>query len=293
MLNFKNKLILAPMAEITQLPFRLLCKKFGADIVITEMISANALARKNKRTLELIKTTKKEKPVGLQLFGANTQNILKSIRLVKDSFDFVDINFGCPALKIVKQGAGSYLLQRPKKINEILSKAIKLDIPITIKIRSGFKELNYLEIGKIAEDNNISAITLHARTQIQGYTGKANWDHIKELKENVSIPVIGNGDIFSLQDYNDIKKYTKCDSVMIGRAAIGNPFIFRELKKGYKPTKEEKLKAYLDIYDDLDYIHCKQQLIYFTKGIKNIKQLRQKLNKIKTKEEIKKIINEV
>src|SRR3989344_3773739 len=235
MLNFKNKLILAPMAEITQLPFRLLCKKFGADIVITEMISANALARKNKRTLELIKTTKKEKPVGLQLFGANTQNILKSIRLVKDSFDFVDINFGCPALKIVKQGAGSYLLQRPKKINEILSKAIKLDIPITIKIRSGFKELNYLEIGKIAEDNNISAITLHARTQIQGYTGKANWDHIKELK----------------------------------------------------------LKAYLDIYDDLDYIHCKQQLIYFSKGIKNIKQLRQKLNKIKTKEEIKKIINEV
>lgn len=280
------------MAEITQLPFRLLCKKFGADIVITEMISANALARENKRTLKLLKTTKEEKPVGVQLFGANTSNIIKSIKLIKDDFDFVDLNFGCPAQKIVKQGAGSYLLQRPKKIDEILSKATKFNTPITIKIRSGFKKINFLELGKIAENNNLSAITLHARTQTQGYTGKANWDNIKELKENISIPVIGNGDVFSYEDYKKIKDYTKCDSVMIGRAAIGNPFIFKEIKekKDYKPTREEKLKVYLEIHDDLDYVHCKQQSIYFTKGINNIRPLRQKLDKAKTKEEIKEII---
>jgi len=296
-MNFKNKIILAPMADITQMPFRLLCKRFGANIVITEMISANALARKNKRTLELCKTSNDEKPIGIQLFGANTTNIIKAIKIIKENFDFIDLNLGCPAAKIIKQGAGSYLLNRSKKIDDILSKITKLDIPITIKIRAGFKRINFLDIGKIAEKNNIAAITLHARLQEQHYSGNANWLYIKELKENISIPVIGNGDVFSPEDYIKMKKTTKCDSVMVGRGALGNPFIFKQIrdyiktKKYSLPSKEEKINTYLEIFDDLDLQHAKMQAIYFTKGIKNIKYLREKIMMVKTKKEIKDLIN--
>ena len=220
-----------------------------------------------------------------------------SIKIIKENFDFIDLNLGCPAAKIIKQGAGSYLLNRPKKIDDILSKITKLDIPITIKIRAGFKRINFLDIGKIAEKNNIAAITLHARLQEQHYSGNANWLYIKELKENISIPVIGNGDVFSPEDYIKMKKTTKCDSVMVGRGALGNPFIFKQIrdyiktKKYSLPSKEEKINTYLEIFDDLDLQHAKMQAIYFTKGIKNIKYLREKIMMVKTKKEIKDLIN--
>lgn len=295
-MNFKNKLYLAPMAKITSSPFRILCKKQGADILVTEMVNANTITRNNKSTWKLTEHKKAENPIGIQLFGSRVDILYKAGKLVQNSFDFIDLNLGCPASKIIKQGAGSALLKRKNQIKKIIEKLSGLDKPITAKIRSGFKrKIIAPEIAQICENAGAKAIAIHARTMSQAYSGNADWNVIKEVKKSVSIPVIGNGDIFSEQDAKNIKKQTKCDSIMVGRAAIGNPFIFRDIKKGTKKVSiKQRINSLLSIAKDLDLKNFKMQALYFIKDFQGASKTRLKFSRIKTKEnlikELKKVI---
>jgi nifR3 family TIM-barrel protein len=301
--KLKNKFILAPMAGITNPAFRELCQKYGCSFAYTEMVSANALARSAKAANILIKKTEDEKNIGLQLFGQNTENFVKSIKKYQENFDLIDINFGCPSLEIIQQGAGSALLIRKNKIKEIIEKCVSCsDIPITAKIRSGIdeKRINFLEIGKIIEDAGASAITLHPRTAKQAYAGISNWDHIKQLKEELNIPVIGNGDINKPEDAKKMIEQTNCDYVMIGRATRGNPRIFKECidyfnKKEYSiSTKEDRIKQlneYLDLCEKYksEFSVTKTNAMYFSKGIKGGTKIRLKLNRVKEIIEIREV----
>lgn len=301
-MDFHNKIFLAPMADVTNKDFRLLCRKNGADVVCTELISADAIVRNNERTKRLIKHYADEKPIGIQLFGANPKNILKAAEIVKDDFDFIDFNLGCPSNKILEQGAGAALLKRKNKVEEILRGLVKVGKPVTIKIRAGFDEryLNFLEIGKLAEKCGVSAITLHARTVKQGYSGKANWKWIKELKECVNIPVIGNGDIVDGESAKRMLSETGCDSVMVGRAAMGNPFIFREIKYFLENGKEmekagmkERLEAFLPIGGNMDFKSAKQHALWFTTGINGGNAMRLEISMMKRYDEIEKYFKRI
>ncbi len=301
-MDFKNKIFLAPMADVTNSAFRELCKKYGADIVCTELISTDAIVRENDRTKRLIQHSKSESPIGIQLFGANTETILKAAEIVKDNFDFIDFNLGCPVSKILDQGAGAALLKRKNKVHEILEKLTKIGKPVTIKIRVGAddKHLNFLEIGKIAEECGVSAITIHARTVKQGYSGKANWAWIKKLKENVSIPVIGNGDIVDGKSAKKMLDETRCDSIMVGRAVIGNPFIFREIKYFLENGKEmekaslkEKLEAFLSIGEKMDFKEAKVHASWFISGMKGSSQMRLEISRMKKYDEIEKYFKRI
>ena len=302
--KLSGKLVLAPMHDITNIAFRLMCKKYGASLVNTELLSANALAIKNNAVIKLAKTCKEEKPVACQIFSNNTKNIVIAAKLMEKYFDIIDINFGCPSDKIMKQGSGGYLLKRKKKIGEIIKKVSKsIEKPLSVKIRLGFDKNEGAEIAKICKKNNVSAITVHARTVKQGYSGKADWDSIKKIKESVDIPIIGNGDVRCGIDAEKMLKETGCDYVMIGRAAIGNPFIFKEidhyLKTGeiIKQTKEEKIKDYFEYieyaksFNIFSVKDAKQKAIEFTKGIVGSSKLRQKLNRVKSWEEIESVFN--
>ena len=225
--KLKSKLILAPMHNVTNIAFRIMCKKYGASLVCTELLSANAVAREDNLNLKLAITNKSENPVSAQLFGQNTENIVKAAKILEKQFDIIDINFGCPSKNILEQGAGAALLKRKNKIKEIVeetSKAIKK--PLTVKIRNE----DAVEIAKICEKAGASAIIIHARTIKQGYSGKADWNIIRQIKENVKIPVIGNGDVIDGESAEQMLKQTSCDYIMIGRGAIGNPFIFKQIK---------------------------------------------------------------
>ena len=230
--QLKSDVFLAPMAGVTDVAFRLLCKKYGAGLTFTEMISANALARGNQATIRMIDVVDEEKPRVIQLFGQRIEELVKAAKFCETRCEIIDINFGCPASKIVKQGAGSALLERPKKIEEIVSAIVsEVKVPVSCKIRLGIKKtkINVVRVARACEISGAAMVTLHARTQKQGYTGKADWDWIKEVKDVVKIPVVGNGDVFSVEDYIRMKEKTGCDYVMIGRGAIGNPFIFKQI----------------------------------------------------------------
>jgi len=299
--NLDGKLILAPMHNITNLAFRLMCKKYGAALVSTELLSANAISRKNKAVMELALTDKSEKPVTCQLFSQNTENIIKAAKILEDNFDIIDFNLGCPSERIMAQGSGGALLKRKNKIAEIIGELTKnVNIPISVKIRSGVnkRNINALEIAKICEDSGASAIIIHARTIEQGYSGKADWNLIKQIKENANIPVIGNGDVFSGVDAKKMIEVTGCDYVMIGRGAIGNPFIFKQINEYLKTgkiiqqTKEEKIRDYFEYieltrkYNIFSIKDAKLKAQEFTKGLPGSSRLRQRLNKIKDFETI-------
>ena len=301
--KLKEKTILAPMAGITDRAFRELCKNYGCGFSYTEMVSANALARSNKAAEILLKKADDECNIGLQLFGQNTENFVKSIKKYQKDFSLIDINFGCPAKEIINQGAGAALLARKNKIKEIIEDCVNAsDIPVTAKIRSGLddKKINFLEIGKIIENAGASAITLHPRTIKQAYSGKSNWNHIKQLKEELNIPIIGNGDINKPEDAERMLKETKCDYVMIGRASRGNPRIFKEIEDYFKTRKyalsSEKdrvsqLFEYLKLEEKYsgDFSNIKTNAMYFTKGIKKGSLIRAEITRAKTIQEIKNI----
>lgn len=306
--KLKSKIILAPMHNITNLAFRLLCKKYEAGLCSTELLSGNAIARGNKAAMKNTLTDKKERPVVAQIFSQNVDNIIKSAKILEKDFDIIDFNCGCPSVRILSQGAGAALLKRKKKIAEIikaLSSAVK--VPVSVKIRSGIDKnsINAVEIAKICKENGASAIIVHPRTVDQGYSGKADWNIIKEVKKAVIIPVIGNGDVVDGESAKDMLEQTECDYVMIGRAAIGNPFIFKQINEYLKSGKIIKQNAKEKIADYFEYIKLtKKYKIFsvldarlkaqeFTKGLEGSSKLRRKLNNVKTWEEVERLMKKL
>lgn len=314
--KFRGKAFLAPMAGVSDPAFRLLCKEEGAGLVVTELTSVHAIVAKQeilekeqKKISEFIEFSEKERPVSVQLFGHDPELVAKAAKIVEPYFDLIDFNMGCPAPHITNQMAGAALLQKPE-LNELLfSKLVSaVDKPITLKMRSGTGANNcYLwkPIAKIAEDCGVSMITLHPRTISQGYSGKADWSLIKELKETVSVPVVGNGDIRSPEDAKRMIKETGCDYVMIGRGAMGNPQIFKQTndflkKNSYKETTlNEKINSvfkylkYTKQYPTIKFAQIRTQAMQFTKGIAGGSELRVKIGKTKNLEEIKMIFEEM
>jgi tRNA-dihydrouridine synthase B len=301
--KLSGKLILAPMHKVTNIAFRILCKEYGASLSSTELLSANAVAKKNKAIMKLAFTDKIEKPVVAQIFSNNTEKMVEAAKILEKDFDIIDINFGCPSDRILKQGSGGFLLKRADKIKEIVEKiSSSINKPLTVKIRTGLDKdsINAIAISKICEDSGASAIIIHARTVKQGYSGKADWDIIKQVKENVNIPIIGNGDVIDGESAKKILEYTGCDYIMIGRGAIGNPHIFKEINhylntgEIIKQTKKQRIDDYFKYislckkYDVFEVKDAKQKAIEFTKGYPGSTRLRQGLSKIKTFEEIEK-----
>ncbi|MBE5954337.1 MAG: tRNA dihydrouridine synthase DusB [Lachnospiraceae bacterium] len=310
MFDFKDKIILAPMAGICDLPFRLLCKEQGVDILYTEMVSAKGMHYNNKNTGPLIMTDKREEPIGVQIFGSEPELMGEQAKRLEDKgFSFIDVNMGCPVPKIVNNGEGSALMKKPELIGQIVESLVKsVSLPVTIKIRAGFTpdNLNAPEIARIAQESGASAVAVHGRTREQYYQGVANWDIIRQVKENVSIPVIGNGDITCGKDVLRMKEETGCDSFMIGRAAKGNPWIFKEIKH-YLATGEElprpsnqeirdmmlrQAKLMIEYKGEYTGIHeMRKHVAWYTQGIKDSAKLRASINMVESYAEMQELID--
>jgi tRNA-dihydrouridine synthase B len=301
--KISGRTILAPIAGINDLAFRMLCRDCDASLVYTEMVSANALSRNNKATIMMLDSIPEEKPVIVQMFGQNTESLVEAAKILSENYNFdaIDINFGCPAMKIIGEGAGSALLNRPAKIGEIVKKVSgAVNIPVTAKIRAGinFKNIIAVKVAKIIEENGASAIAVHGRVAIQGYAGKANWNYIKDVKEAVEIPVIGNGDIVSPETAKGMIDETGCDYVMIGRAARGNPLLFKQCEEFIKygtyeryniPERVRQFYKYLEYAQkfNINFKFVKVQANYFTKGVKGGALIRDKLARVQTIDEVK------
>ena len=263
--ELENSYILAPMAGVTDLPFRLLCREQGAGLLCMEMVSAKAIQYNNKNTKALLEIHPEEPPVSLQLFGSEPDVISEIAKQIEElPFSILDINMGCPVPKIVKNGEGSALMKNPKLVHEIVSKTVKaIQKPVTVKIRKGFDDtcINAVEIAKIIEDAGAAAVAVHGRTREQYYSGKADWDIIRQVKEAVSIPVIGNGDVVSGESAIAMMNQTGCDGVMIGRGAQGNPWIFSELVE-YEKTGKIPERPSMEEIKKMILRHAQLQLQY-------------------------------
>lgn len=307
--ELENNLILAPMAGVTDLPFRLLCKEQGCGLMYTEMVSAKAILYKNRNTGPLMEVRPEEEPVALQLFGSDPEIVSNIAAQVEDGpYAFIDINMGCPVPKIVNNGEGSALMKNPKLVEEILTALVKkVKKPVTVKFRKGFDDdhINAVEIARIAESCGVSAVAVHGRTRAQFYSGKADWDIIRQVKEAVKIPVIGNGDIFTPEDAKRMLDETGCDGLMIARGAKGNPWIFSRtlhyLETGelLGPPDKEELKetilrhAQLQIQFKGEYLglcEMRKHLSWYTVGLPHSSSLRNDVNQTETWEDFYNLI---
>lgn len=304
-----NNLILAPMAGVTDLPFRLLCKEQGAGLLCMEMVSAKAILYKNRNTESLLEIDPRENPVSLQLFGSDPEIISKIAHQIEDRpFDILDLNMGCPVPKIVNNGEGSALMKNPKLAGEIIRETVKsIDKPVTVKIRKGFDDehINAVEMAKIAEDAGAAAVAVHGRTREQFYSGRADWDIIRQVKEAVSIPVIGNGDLLTAEDVIAMEQQTGCDGFMIARGAQGNPWIFRQILHYFetgehlaKPTLEEVTQMILRHVRMMlefkgEYIgirEIRKHAAWYTAGYPNSARLRVAINNVESFEALEELL---
>ncbi len=308
--KLENDLILGPMAGVTDLPFRLLCKEQGAGLLCMEMVSAKGIMYNNKNTKFLLTIDERERPVSLQLFGSDADIISEQAKRIEElPFDILDINMGCPVPKIVNNGDGSALMKNPLLAGEIIEKTARaIQKPVTVKIRKGFDEehINAVEMAHIAQESGAAAIAVHGRTREQYYSGKADWEIIRKVKEAVKIPVIGNGDVWTPQDAIDMRKQTGCDGVMIGRGAQGNPWIFKQILH-YEQTGELLEKPSPQEVTEMILRHAKMQMefkgeyigmreirkhaAWYTGGYKNSAKLRGKINETETYEELKELLS--
>lgn len=307
-----NNLILAPMAGVTDLPFRLLCREQGAGLLCMEMVSAKAISFHNKNTEALLQIDPKEPPVSLQLFGADPDIISEMAAYIEERpFSILDLNMGCPVPKVAGNGEGSALMKNPKAVEAIVTKTVRaIRKPVTVKIRKGFDEahVNAVEIAKIAEASGAAAIAVHGRTREQYYSGQADWDIIRQVKEAVKIPVIGNGDIDSPENAKKMLEETGCDGLMIGRAARGNPWIFHRidtyLKTGTdpgKPSMEEvkqmmlrHTKMLLEYKGDYTGIReMRKHIAWYTAGFPHSARLRARTNEINRVEELEALLTKM
>lgn len=311
--DIKNRIVLAPMAGYTNPAFRRIAKEFGAGLVFSEMISANGLLYDNDKTWELAKTYPEERPVALQVFGGEAETLAEAARLLerKAEFDILDINMGCPVRKVLKANAGCALLKDPKKAAEIVSAvASAVSKPVSVKIRAGFahKHINCVEIARAVEKAGASMITIHGRTQTDLYRGKVNLDYIRAVKEAVRIPVIGNGDIKSVEDAALMAEVTGVDYLMVGRGALGNPWLIRDMVDYFSglPLKEppgfkEKIELCLRHFsllleekpEPVAVMEMRSWTAWYLKGLANIRHARKRLMTVKTKDELIGLLTEI
>lgn len=299
----KNNLILAPMAGVTNLPFRIICEKFEPGMVCTEMASSKAMFHNDQKTKRLLNTEGEKRPISFQIFGSDEETMGYSAKVLSKSADIIDINMGCPAPKVVKNGDGSKLLLDLEQAKKVMEAVVRnSEVPVTVKIRKGWDKEHVVakEVAKIAEEVGISAITIHGRTRSEFYSGKADWEIIKEIKQSVNIPVIGNGDVVDEETAYQMFEQTGVDGIMIGRGAFGNPWIFRNIKhfletgeKLPQPTNEEKLeimKQHIELAvqekGDIAVKELRKHIAWYTKNLKNSSEFRNSINVIEDKQEL-------
>lgn len=311
-IEIKNNVVLAPMAGVCNSAFRKIIKEMGCGLIYAEMVSDKGMIYDSKKTKDMLYFEEIERPIAQQIFGSDKETFVEAAKMVYEIMkpDIIDINMGCPVPKVaVKAQAGSALLKNPEKIKEIVEAVVQaVPVPVTVKIRSGWdsNSINAVEVAKIIEASGASAITIHGRTRSQGYSGKADLEIIKKVKEAVNIPVIGNGDIIDIKSAIHMLEYTKCDAIMIGRGVLGNPWLIKEiityLEKGIvlpKPTYEEKINM---CFHHLDYLsklknekvsvlEMRSHIAWYIKGLPNSTEVKNECFKAKTKAELEKILN--
>jgi len=304
--ELENNILLAPMACITDLAFRKICKEYGnPGLVYTEMASSRAIFHNDEKTKKLLDVEGEKRPIAVQIFGNDPKIMAFAASKVSEIADIIDINMGCPAPKVVKNGDGSKLLLNPELIGDIVQEVVKtVEKPVTVKMRKGWDKnnINAVEVAKIIEQAGASAITIHGRTREEYYSGRADLDIIKQVKESVKIPVIGNGDIKSIENANKMFEYCNVDGIMIGRATIGNPWIINDIIKGEKReiSNEEKLKVLkqhieLAVAEKGEYIavrEMRKHICWYIKNLKESSKIREKINRIEDVNELEACLEE-
>ena len=312
-IEIKNQFVLAPMAGYSNTSFRKIIKKMGAGLIYAEMVSDKALTYQNEKTLGLLKMSDEERPIAQQIFGSDVETFVAAAKIVESTMhpDIIDINMGCPVPKVaVASQAGSALLKNPEKIRKIVRAVVQsVSVPVTVKIRLGWDEnsINCVEVAKVIEESGASAITIHARTRSEGYSGHARWEYIKMVKEAVSIPVIGNGDVTNAYEAEKMLKETGCDAVMIGRASLGNPWIFKDCidlidnhKEPVKRTIEETINMIKTHYElikkdkneKVALLEIRSNILFYLKGLPHSKDAKNIISSCQSEEELIKALDD-